>query len=99
MNASLAIALLIGLAFVLANLPFLTENVCGVIRLAQPKHVGWHLIELLIYYTLTGVAAFAMERQVGQVAPQTWEFYAITGALFLTFAFPGFVYRHLWKHH
>ncbi|MEY4294772.1 MAG: hypothetical protein RLY82_460, partial [Pseudomonadota bacterium] len=27
-----------------------------------------------------------------------WEFYAITGALFITLAFPGFVYRYLLKH-
>jgi len=32
-----------------------------------------------------------------QIAPQGWEFYAVTGALFLTFAFPGFVYRYLYK--
>ena len=26
-----------------------------------------------------------------------WEFYAVTGSLFLVFAFPGFVYRYFWQ--
>ena len=49
----------------------------------------------------TGKAGFAMllERRAGQNAPQGWEFYAITGTLFLTLAFPGFVYRYLLRRH
>jgi hypothetical protein len=39
-----------------------------------------------------------LENRAGQIAPQGWEFYAITGALFITLAFPGFVYRYLLKH-
>jgi hypothetical protein len=31
-------------------------------------------------------------------SPQGWEFYAVTGALFITLAFPGFVWRYLVKH-
>ena len=40
-------------------------------------------------------SAMAMERAVGQNQSQGWEFYAVTGAMFLTLAFPGFVYRYL----
>jgi hypothetical protein len=39
-----------------------------------------------------------LENRAGQIAPQGWEFYAITGALFITLAFPGFIYRYLLKH-
>jgi hypothetical protein len=39
----------------------------------------------------------ALEQSAGQIYPQGWEFYATTGALFLTLAFPGFVYRYLFK--
>jgi hypothetical protein len=39
-----------------------------------------------------------LEQSLGQIAPQGWEFYAITGTLFVTLAFPGFVYRYLLKH-
>jgi hypothetical protein len=38
-----------------------------------------------------------MENALGQIAPQGWEFYAVSGAMFLTLAFPGFVWRYLWR--
>jgi uncharacterized protein YjeT (DUF2065 family) len=53
------------------------------------------LIELLVFYFAVGGLALVLEGRVGQVAPQGWEFYAVTAALFLTLAFPGFVYRYL----
>jgi hypothetical protein len=37
----------------------------------------------------------ALENHAGQIAPQGWEFYAITGTMFVTLSFPGFVYRYL----
>jgi hypothetical protein len=37
----------------------------------------------------------ALENHAGQIAPQGWEFYAVTGTMFTTLAFPGFVYRYL----
>ncbi|MGL6204319.1 MAG: DUF2818 family protein, partial [Giesbergeria sp.] len=52
-------------------------------------------IELLVFYFAVGGLALVLEGRVGQVAPQGWEFYAVTAALFLTLAFPGFVYRYL----
>jgi hypothetical protein len=38
-----------------------------------------------------------LEARSGTVAPQTWEFYAITACLFAVLAFPGFVVRYLRK--
>jgi Protein of unknown function (DUF2818) len=95
--SSLAVALLIGLAVLLANLPFLTSPLFGFINLANRKHIGWHLLEIITYYLICGLVAWLIERQIGQAFPQTWEFYAITATCFLTLAFPGFVYRYLWK--
>ena len=43
----------------------------------------------------TVTSRLALEQSGGQIYPQGWEFYATTGALFLTLAFPGFVYRYL----
>lgn len=57
------------------------------------------LLELLAFYLLVGVMALLLERRAGQIAQQGWEFYAITGTLFLTLAFPGFVYRYLLRRH
>lgn len=85
------------LALAGANLPFLTSRVFGLVLLKHPKNVGVRLAELLALYLLVGIVALLLEKRAGQVAPQTWEFYAVTSALFLTFAFPGFVYRYLLK--
>ncbi len=85
------------LALLAANLPFLTERFMGVIRLSAGKGLPWRLLELVLWYFIVGLIALALEHQAGQVAPQGWEFYTITGALFLTFAFPGFAYRYLFK--
>ena len=41
----------------------------------------------------------AMENSLSQNAPQGWEFYAVTLTLFVTLAFPGFVYRYLAHRH
>ena len=51
----------------------------------------------MLLYFLAGGLGLLLERRAGQIAPQTWEFYAVTGALFITFAFPGFIWRYLWK--
>jgi len=38
-----------------------------------------------------------LESRIGNVFPQTWEFYAITACMFVVLAFPGFVLRYLRK--
>jgi Protein of unknown function (DUF2818) len=88
---------LVLLAMVLANLPFLSERLFLVWPLRSAnKHVSLRLLELLAYYLVTGMLAYAMESRMGPVHPQRWEFYATTVCLFLVFAYPGFVYRYLW---
>lgn len=91
--------ILLLLAVLAANLPFFSERLFFIIPLRhQPKSIAWCLLELIVLYFVMGAIAFYTERAVmGQTAPQHWEFYAITASLFLVFAFPGFVYRYLWK--
>lgn len=89
--------LLVLLALVAANLPWFSERLFYVLPL-QRKHFGWCLLELTVLYFIVGGLARLVERStMGQVASQHWEFYAVTASLFLVFAFPGFVYRYLWK--
>jgi hypothetical protein len=92
-----SIWLVLVLAFCGANLPFLTSRVLGVVPIARGKTLAIRLAELVLMYFLVGAVGLLLEKRAGQIAPQGWEFYAVTGALFLTFAFPGFVYRHLHK--
>jgi hypothetical protein len=88
---------LILLALLAANLPWFSERLFYLLPL-RDKHVGWRLLELVIlYFVVGGIALFAESARMGQLAKQNWEFYAITACLFLVFAFPGFVYRYLWR--
>ncbi len=70
----------------------------GAVAVKTPKTLWIRLVELLAFYFIIGGTGLALERRAGQIAPQNWEFYAITVALFVTFAFPGFVYRYLFTH-
>lgn len=88
---------LILLALLAANLPWFSERFFYVVPLKK-KHLGWCLLELFILYFIVGGVAYLVERSsLGQVASQGWEFYATTGALFIVFAFPGFVWRTMWR--
>ncbi|MBI3101745.1 MAG: DUF2818 family protein [Burkholderiales bacterium] len=83
-------------ACVAANLPFLNHRILALGPMRAPSKALWvRLLELLLFYFAVGGLALVLEGRVGQVAPQGWEFYAVTAALFLTLAFPGFVYQYL----
>ncbi|MGE8655195.1 MAG: DUF2818 family protein [Achromobacter sp.] len=104
MNQTLAVWLLIALALVSANLPFLTERVFAVLPCkrggAEVVKPFWlRLIEVLVFYLMVGALGFAFESVLGNRFTQTWEFYAITLSLYLVLAYPGFVYRYLFKRH
>ena len=92
---------LLGIMFLAANLPWFSDKLFYSIPLRSAtgnKNIAWCLLELIILYFLVGVLAqFAERATFGQVAPQDWEFYAVTSFLFFVFAFPGFVYKVLWK--
>lgn len=95
MSASVQVWVLIALAVAAANLPFLSQRVLGVWAAREVKPLSWRLGELLVLYLLVGGIGMAMENSLSQNAPQGWQFYAVTLALFVTLAFPGFVYRYL----
>jgi hypothetical protein len=100
MNQTAAVWLLILLAFIAANVPFLNHRVFAVWQpksLPVPKAFWFRAFELLVLYFVVGTVGIAFERLIGNVFTQRWEFYAITGTLFVTFAFPGFVLRYLLK--
>ena len=97
MSQTIAVWLVVLTALVAANLPFFTQRLFGLVPVAGTKSLGLRLLELIVLYLMTGGLALVLEQRAGQIAPQSWEFYAITGTLFITFAFPGFVYRFLLK--
>lgn len=95
----MTITILLLLALLAANLPWFSERLFYLIPVnGQQKTIGWSLLELIVLYFIVGGIAILVERgSIGQIAAQGWEFYAITFSLFLVFAFPGFVYRYLWR--
>jgi len=86
------------LALLAANAPFISQRLAVFGPRAERKFLGLRLIELIVAYFLVGAVALALENNLGQIAPQGWEFYAVTGTMFITLAFPGYVYRYLLKH-
>ncbi len=90
------------LAFVLANLPFLTQRLFGCVpvppqRKGVRKHLRWQLLELLVFYCVTGAVGRVLEARAGAVSAQSWPFYVVTFCLFLIFAAPGFTVCYLLK--
>ena len=94
MSQSLQIGVLLVLALLAANLPFVNQRVLAFGPRREHKSLGWRLLELVLAYFVVGAVGLAMEQHAGQIAPQGWEFYAVTGTMFATLAFPGFVYRY-----
>jgi hypothetical protein len=97
MTQSVSVFLVVLVALLAANFPFVTTRLMGFFALNGGKSLALRLLELLLLYGVVGLLGAALEQHAGQVAPQGWEFFAITFALFLTFAFPGFIYRYLLK--
>ncbi len=96
MSQTATIWTLIVLAAIAANLPFVSQRLMMVVRLpGGEKSLAWRLLELVLWYFIVGGIGMALEKSVGQIHGQGWEFYAVTASLFLTLAFPGFVFRYL----
>ena len=100
MDVSLTSWFVILLALFGANLPFFNERLFAVLPLSSPSKPVWlRLIELFVLYLVVGLIARALESRIGSVFPQGWEFFAITGCLFIVLAYPGFVMRYMRKRH
>lgn len=93
-----AIWFLIAVAVIAANLPFAFTRLFGFgpLKTGFPGF-AWRLLELAVLYCLVLGLGLALESRQGDIYPQGWQFYWVNGLLFLVFAYPGFVYRYLWK--
>lgn len=97
MSPTVSVWLVVTAALLLANLPFISNRLFVFYALSSSKSLPMRLAELVVGYFMVGGLGLFLEQRSGQIAVQGWEFYAITGTLFVTFAFPGFVYRYLFK--
>lgn len=91
------------MAALAANLPFFNHRLFALIPVNTTadyhKPVWVHLLELIVLYGIVGAVARALESAAGNSFHQGWEFYAVTGCLFLVLAYPGYVLRYLYKRH
>lgn len=87
------------LAVLAANLPFFSERILLLGPRRVPKALGWRLLELILLGGITLGLGTLLEIRLGQRHAQGWEFYAAFVFLFITFAFPGFVWRYLRRSH
>ncbi|MEY3201678.1 MAG: hypothetical protein RIR70_1228 [Pseudomonadota bacterium] len=93
--------LIAAIALLAANAPFVSQRAFLFFPLPQkrqPKSLGVALLELALLYLATGTFATLLEiRAHGSRYPQNWEFFVVTLCLFVVAAFPGFVWRYLWR--
>ncbi|MBI3284675.1 MAG: DUF2818 family protein [Burkholderiales bacterium] len=102
MASSASSWLIVVLAVLAANLPFLNERCFALFALRRfsfSKPFWVRLLELLALYSALGFVGFTLESGMGNRFQQGWEFYAITACLFVVLAFPGFVFRYLKRRH
>ena len=94
------IIIFLAVAFIAANLPWISERLFGLISVKSAKKSLWLcLLEWFVLYLLIGLVALGIEKKfTSDVYSQDWEFYASTFCLFLVFALPGFIYRYDLKH-
>lgn len=98
LSSSASVWLVLTVAALAANLPFLNERLLALLPVVGGhKSLAWRALELVILYGAALGVGWLFERRLGQIAPQGWEFYAVTSALFLVLAFPGFTWRYLLK--
>ena len=100
MSQSASVWLVLVVALVAANLPFANERLLAIVPLWTHAHkpLAARFAELVLFYFAVGGIGLLFERRLGQISPQGWEFYAVTGTLFIVLAFPGFIWRYLLKH-
>ncbi len=89
--------LLCGLALIAANLPFFFERIIFCIPAKKAKGFHWRLLEMVLLYLALGVLARVLEGRLSSVHEQNWPFFASTFAMFIVFAWPGFVWRYFWR--
>ncbi|MBR6027248.1 MAG: DUF2818 family protein [Neisseriaceae bacterium] len=94
MNSAMYILLLV--AIVAANLPFLGKKLLWIFPLRK-KNFSHRLFEWWVYFILVGIFAYILESTTSPAHKQDWTFWVVTICLFAVFAFPGFIWRYFWK--
>ena len=68
MSQSASVGLVIVLAVLAANFPFVTQRFLGVLNLKQPKILAVRLAELVMLYLVVGGVGLLLENKAGQAS-------------------------------
>jgi Na+-driven multidrug efflux pump len=98
MTSQAPIWLVLLAAFIAANLPFVSQRLLLVGPRRDDKGLAWRFLEMIVLAAVALGIGLLLETRIGQAHDQGWQFYAAFGCLFLTLAFPGFVWRQLRRH-
>lgn len=93
-----SIVLIVLFSIIMANLPWLSERFFIIFNppFGGVKLTWMRLLEWLIFGFFSLLFAWGFEQKMtGTTHSQDWEFYAICISLFVVFAYPSFLYRHL----
>ncbi len=94
----LGFVVVLGVLFLLANLPFIARRFMGLVSLRTPKAGVTLFVEVLLCYSLSLLGVSFVETQLEGVSySQGWEFYVVLSCLFVVAGFPGFVRHFFWR--
>ena len=97
-HVSLGFVVVLIALLLVANAFFVSERFLFALPLKGPKSLFLRFVELaLLYGACLLLGRLAESRLHGAPYPQSWEFYVIGICLFLVAAFPGFIYRYMWR--
>lgn len=87
-----AAGVILVVATVAANLPFLSARVLLIGPRRGAQGLGPRLLEWMLLGGVAWGIGLMLEARIGQVHPQGWAFYAAVACFYLTLAFPGAVW-------
>lgn len=96
MSISSAVVLLLVVAVLAANYPWLSQKVFFVLPEPSAGKSSWvRCLEWLLNFGLVLLFGLGLERKInGVIHAQQWEFFVVSFLFFMVLAMPGFIYRY-----
>ncbi len=69
MTQTASVWVVVLVALLLANLPFISNRLFAVLALKSPKNLATRLAEMVVWYFVAGGLGLFLEQSAGQIAP------------------------------
>ncbi len=98
MSPDQAAYLCLVLAFAMSNLPFLCRLPApGRLAAARSKFTAIRVMLWLVLYAAWIAITMLLESNPSSMMSRDWSIWPVSIAFFAVLAFPGIVYRYLWR--